>query len=124
MKRKRVADTRVRDILIFLHNADNNQLKTDKRVLLKITKAVINKGITLVDFATKLGYSDDSGMGGLMLKGRRKITVNNLIKIAQILEVDLTSILPDEMCKSKITFEEYIEKLIEEKVKNECLKKP
>jgi len=110
-------------ILEYLDTASEQELKTDKRVLLNVIKFINEKDITLEEFARKLNYKEKSSMGGLILRGQRGLSVNALIKIAQILDVDIVSLLPEETRRNKNSLEQYIESIIKKNVQDDYLKK-
>lgn len=100
---------------------DNSEIKLDSRVIKSIEEALEQKGLNPVDLARALKY-DDSWASHLM-KGRRGLSVNQLIEIAEILDVKPESLLPGE--KSPETLEDFIKAIANEAYKEnmEDLKK-
>ena len=84
--------------------------KLDSRVLNKIKKILEEKGIKPVQLARKLGYSNT--WSSLLMSGDRGLTVNQLIRIAEILNIEPASLLPKAQ-KNPATLEEFVIKTIE-----------
>ena len=94
--------------------------KLDARVLNKIKKTIEEKGIRPVQLARKLGYS--STWSSLLMSGDRGLTVNQLIRIAEILNVNPSSLLPNISKKPDFKLEDYIKFIVEEEIKKQLKK--
>ena len=119
-KERGIDRQRLIDILEHLDTADEKDVKTDKRVLIKLIKLIYERGMLLEDFARIFNYTKP--MWGLYLRGKRALSVTALLKIADALEVDASTLLPGES-KLNIPFDDYIKQVIKEIVEEKCLKK-
>lgn len=99
----------------------NKEGKLNPKVLSKIKEALKAKGLKPVYLARKLNYSDS--WSSYLMRGQRSLTINQLIKIAEILEVNPASLLPGENPDTKIEFEEYLREIIREEIKKAIKKK-
>lgn len=61
-----------------------------------------------------MGFSKQYGCQ--LMRGSRKISIDHLIKIAEVLDVNSASLLPVENPMQKIEFEDYIWNAIKEKL--------
>lgn len=95
--------------------------KLDSRVLIKIKEVLKTKGLKPVHLARKLNYSDS--WSSYLMRGERSLTINQLIKIAEILEVSPASLLPGENPEGKMEFEEYIREIVIEEIEKALKKK-
>lgn len=103
--------------------------RTDPRVLSKIHEILNAKGLDPTKLGRALGYTGQQG--GKLMSGEIKISVDVLLKIAEILDVSSSSLLPGENPGTKPEFEEYIwesikrrlDKYLEEKFKELSKKK-
>jgi len=95
--------------------------KIDSRVLLKIKEAIKAKGWKPVRLAREFGYSD-AWISNIM-KGKRSLDVNTLIKIAEILDIDPASLLPGTNPEKKPAFDEYIRNIVREEIEKAVKKK-
>jgi len=87
--------------------------KIDPRIIERIDAVLKAKGWKPVHLARSLGYSP--GWSSYLMNGKRSLDVKMLIKIAEKLEVDPSSLLPDASGKeAPKSFEEYIESIIME----------
>jgi transcriptional regulator with XRE-family HTH domain len=91
--------------------------RIDSRVLQKIKEALKAKGWKPVKLAREFGYSD-AWISNIM-KGKRSLDINTLIKIAEILHVEPSSLLPHANPEPKPEFEDYIRSIVREVVKEE-----
>lgn len=85
--------------------------RVDARIIERIAKAIENKGWKPVHLGRALGFSDTWSHN--LMKGKRSLSVNLLLEIAEKLGVHPASLLPDTMSKeTPKNFEEYIESVI------------
>ncbi len=87
------------------------QQKVDSRILKKIEIALEAKGWKPVHLGRALGFSDTWSHN--LMKGKRGLDISMLIQIAEKLEVDPSSLLPDSLKEGPPrSFEEYIESIM------------
>lgn len=91
----------------------SDEFRLDPRVIEKISDALERRGLKPVVLARALKY-DDSWASHLM-KGRRGLSVNQLIEIAEILDVKPESLLPGH--KSPDNLEDFIKAIANEAYK-------
>jgi transcriptional regulator with XRE-family HTH domain len=94
--------------------------KLNPKVLLRIKEALKAKGLRPVNLARKLNYSDS--WASYLMRGRRSLTVNQLMKIAEILHVEPSSLLPHANPEPKPEFEEYVRSIVRDVVQEELEK--
>jgi len=89
--------------------------KTSGEVLKRLKGALKKNNQKAVWLARELGYSDP--WISQIMSGKRALTVNMLLKIAEKLKIDPTSLLPaDEDKIPDISFEEYIRRIVKEEI--------
>lgn len=87
--------------------------KLDVRVIDKIKEALGKRGWNPTDLAR--GLKHDASWASHLMNSKRGLSVNQLIKVAELLKVTPQSLLPDS--EDPITFEEYVEQIAEEKAR-------
>jgi len=95
--------------------------KLNPKVLLKIKESLKAKGLKPVQLARKLNYSDS--WASYLMRGQRSLTINQLIKIAEILDIDPASLLPGTNPQQKPAFDEYIRNIVREEIEKAVKKK-
>ena len=86
-----------------------------EEILCHIKRVMKEKKITQEYLAEQLGVSQ--GTVSLIMNGKSALTVNTLLQIAKVLEVDPASLIPSsEDGKPKQSFEDYIRSII----RDEC----
>ena len=88
--------------------------KLDPRVLDRIKKILKEKGMKPVHLARGLEHSD--AWSSLLMSGDRGLTVNQLIKIAEILDIHPSALLPDIGKKPEFSLAEYIRLVFKEEL--------
>ncbi len=91
--------------------------KTDKRILIKINEILDREKINYSTIARALGFEPE--YGSPLMRGKRGLSANHLIKIAEILGVSPASLLPGDNPITKPDFEEYIKGLARGAIKND-----
>jgi len=90
--------------------------KEVSQILQKIKELRKQRKVSLAELGKALDYTEQ-GIGAI-LRGRNALTIEMLLKIAKVLDVDPTSLLPiTEEDKQKPSFNEYIESIVDARVK-------
>jgi len=86
----------------------------DDFVLSRIGEELKRKGLYQSHIARSLGMTN--AWISKILNGKRRLSVDVLLKIADILEVDPASLLPESKHKKLMNFEEYIRAVIRDEI--------
>lgn len=87
----------------------------------KIRESLKQKGFTQKKLAERLGVSEPT-VSRIMSK-KRGLSVEMLIEIAEILEIDPASLVPDSHPEKRPDFEEYIRQIVQEEIEKALKKK-
>jgi len=94
--------------------------KLDARVVKKLRKILDERNIKQSTLAKALNY--EPSWGSHLMTGKRGLTVNQLIKIAEFLDIHPCELLPDIGKKPDINLDEYISFVVKRELE-ECKKK-
>jgi len=89
--------------------------KLDPRVLAKIKSELKQRGLKPIDLARGLKYS--GAWSSHLMAGDRGLTVNQLIRIAEFLNIHPSALLPDIGVKPDMDVQECIRMIVREEIK-------